>query len=48
MQKSSIEHKSVPMIRSAITGLTLLVVVVVAGVIGYMTIEATGLSMLSI
>ena len=33
------EHKSVPMIRSAITGITLVFVVVAIGVIGYMLIE---------
>lgn len=42
MPKRSGEHKSIPMIRSAITGVALLVVVVIIGVIGYIFIEGYG------
>ena len=40
MARMYIEHKTAPMIRSAITGLVLLVVIVMTGTLGYMIIEA--------
>lgn len=39
MINRGIEHKSLPLIKSAITGIVLLLVVVVSGVMGYMIIE---------
>lgn len=39
MAKHLYEHKTAPMIRSAITGILLLIFVVLAGTIGYMIIE---------
>jgi voltage-gated potassium channel len=39
MTNRKVEHKSLPMIRSAITGVTLLVVVVLTGTLGYIVIE---------
>ena len=40
MARPYIEHKTVPMIKSAVTGLILLVTVVITGTIGYMLIES--------
>jgi voltage-gated potassium channel len=39
MSRVNIEHKTVPMIRSAVTGLVLLIIVVMSGTVGYMIIE---------
>jgi len=39
MDKSYIQHKSVPLIRSAITGIILLFIIVLAGMFGFMLIE---------
>lgn len=39
MAKTSLEHKSAPMIRSAITGVTLVLIIVIVGTVGYMMIE---------
>ncbi|TFH39091.1 MAG: potassium channel protein, partial [Bacteroidia bacterium] len=39
MSNRGIEHKDVPLIRSAVTGVSLLLVVVAIGVIGYIMIE---------
>ena len=39
MGKRRIEHKTAPMIRSAVTGLTLILVILVIGMVGYIIIE---------
>ncbi|HKL67827.1 MAG TPA: potassium channel protein [Bacteroidales bacterium] len=39
MGKRRIEHKTAPMIRSAVTGLSLILVILVIGMVGYMIIE---------
>lgn len=39
MAKTYFEHKSAPMIRSAITGLSLVLFIIITGTVGYMLIE---------
>lgn len=39
MTKSYFEHKSAPMIRSAVTGLSLILLILIIGTVGYMLLE---------